>query len=169
MRGWVGVAMLLGAVLVLFSGNAAAHPSVLDITVDDGDQEARFNEEACLPLCPVGSTEVGYLAPVTIVASGGTVSWEATDNVYHLNREYNAQGPANPPDSCISVAIWPGDVGTATFEIRPDGLWAQDPGDEFAPCPRAESLPEGSYVLPYFCAAHGAPQNGFLLVTPPGA
>ncbi len=119
---------------------------------------------ACVDSCRVdGHGQAGFIAPVTEVASGGSLSWGALDGGSHVNVD---GGPGDDADPCFGVfysGLAPSDA--VRFDIVDGALFATTGGETFE-CLNARALADGSFALPYYCILHPALMRGVILVTP---
>lgn len=100
---------------------------------------------ACVPSCEVGSTELAYLPPATLVQSGSVVTWSDTDGVGHSATDRVA--------FCFHVFYPPHGSGSARFDVVDGVLFATD-GSGTAECTSATRTPDGAFALLYECLYH---------------
>jgi plastocyanin len=111
---------------------------------------------ACVPSCGVPSSTLGYVPPVTVVASGATVTWSALDEAHTATAE--------GAPLCFNVGYGPNNPGSATFRVDATSMYARVGATERV-CASATALPDGSFALRYRCVFHGT-MNGVIIVIP---
>lgn len=113
---------------------------------------------ACSQNCTIAGSSTAYNPPVLELASGSSVVWTSTD-IGHIN----ADGVLNG-DACFIAVYSTEDASSpTTFEIVGNTLEATVDGETLA-CNTASRLPDGSFVLPYYCVIH-TPMRGALVIT----
>lgn len=117
---------------------------------------------ACADPCTITSSLYAYIAPVTEVASGGSVVWTSIDGS-HPTQEQQLLGGSGP--LCLDVAVSSVSASPAvTFDIADGGLSATTNGNTL-PCTAALAIGDLGFVLPYQCQLHPNMQAA-LVVTP---
>lgn len=109
--------------------------------------------EACAPSCTVQGLYLGYASPVTILTSGSSVTWVFLDPLAAAHTATSSTGGS----ACMNMAFNAAHAVTGQFVIQDEGLHALTPsvtGTRDALCTEASPLPDGTYVLPYFCLYH---------------
>lgn len=101
---------------------------------------------ACVPLCDVPSTTNAFLPPVVVVASGGTVTWSATDGIPHTATAL--------PGLCFHAAYSKTSPGQATFRVENGAVYAKTPDKPEKACANAEPLPGNAFRIHYECLYH---------------
>lgn len=99
----------------------------------------------CVPTCSVPAATPGYAAPLLVVNSGDTITWNA------LDQPHTATESATRP--CFSVAFG-GSAGSAAFQIVGGQLVAQQAATVPKTCASAQANPDGSFLVQYHCAYH---------------
>lgn len=117
---------------------------------------------ACADPCVVQSSSAAYLPALVEVAAGSAVTWKSIDTT-HISVDGLGVGDE---DACFRASA---NVPTLVrFDIVGGVLHAtQTSGAQSVtkPCATAEALPDGSFVVQYYCALH--PQmRATLVVTP---
>lgn len=120
----------------------------------------------CDAACTISANAAGYVLPAVIVTSGAVVTWTSTDST-HVNRDglplVGAQGTCISGDSFHPLA---GPV-SEKLEIVGGVLYATKQGvptPTAVACTGATALPDGSFLLPYYCSLHPT-MRGALVVT----
>lgn len=123
---------------------------------------------ACVDPCGVNATGVGFLPPVTVLASGSTVTWSTTEETSHSTGD----GTSGTP-SCFHANVGYGEFfAPIKFTIESGALFATTPAFEGDPgetreCTSAQMSPSGQFVLPFQCIVHSW-MRGALVVEPEG-
>ena len=126
-----GLPVALGAAALAFLPSAPAQSTPL----------------ACVDDCSILAHFFAYVAPVTEVASGASVSWESLD-VSHPTGEMGAADPCFRAEMSGSTSSAPVD-----FSIVDGGVVATSDGRS-KPCTTAIDLGGIAYALPYQCLVH---------------
>jgi len=162
-------------VAMMVAPPAQAHVGAMET---NGGESDTVPDQGCVPVCPVQMTSVGNAPAVTVIESGGTVSWEVLSGTYHtatsdVPTEHKAQlvvgGESTLYDSCMNVAIFSPQTASATFRIQGDTLEVFEPGKEdpsWTPCEEALPLEDGSFLLSYHCNDHPRFQQSAIVVLP---
>lgn len=112
----------------------------------------------CADPCVVPSAFPGYVPPVVEIASGNRVVWTTLD-VTHVQ--------VDPGNCFVASASRSGPSAAIRFEAADGALFATGPGPDGAPrtleCTRAVPMPEGGFLLPYFCRLHPNMQAAILV------
>lgn len=116
----------------------------------------------CVPTCEVVSagvrgTRLVFAPPVTVVQTGDTITWTSTDGLSHIASERG--------DDCFFAWFGPGFAGHAHFFVGEGGVHAAEVGQPLARCAEALALPDGSFLLDYWCPLHPE-MVGRILVEP---
>ena len=120
----------------------------------------------CDSACTIQANALGYVLPVVVVRSGANVTWASTDST-HVNRD--GVPPVGAAGSCIKADSYHPATNTVSeqFDIVDGVLYATKLGvlvpESFA-CTSATKLPDGSFLLPYYCTLHPT-MRGALVVT----
>lgn len=184
MRLWVGIGIATALALGFLSPAAGAHLGPVDVSVDQEHQlaEPSGDDPACAG-CEVLLTPWGNAPPVTVLESGGIVTWKAQVAQTHTaTSDYPTEDKAtlvqgNPyyrTDVCLHVGVTSEDPGRAKFAIR-DGQLAvlyesdfdEDPANQtWVSCEEAIGLEGGAWALSYHCNTHQQFQHAALVVVP---
>lgn len=157
--------------LVIVASSGLAHLGAVEAQPAPADGG---EDPLCLPVCEVATSRAGNAPPVTVVESGGEVTWTVLEGSYHTA---TSNEPTEDTDNhlqnewteagCLDAFVSP----RATVAFRVDGgalevyhLDATDPS--WRTCEEAIGLPDGSFVLSYHCNVHPRFQHGAILVTP---
>jgi hypothetical protein len=120
----------------------------------------------CDAECTIQASAAGYVLPVVVVTSGAVVTWASTDST-HVNRD--GLPPAGPVGTCIQSDSFHPLTGTVSekLEIVDGVLYATKQGEPIPTpiaCTGATKLPDGSFLLHYYCVLHPT-MRGALVVT----
>jgi len=114
----------------------------------------------CSADCEVSGGAQGYLPPVLVMSNGADVHWVTNDGGPHANT-------AAFSDPCISpdqVSFGPnGGSADVRMDIVGSELQSTINGSTVT-CTGAVALPDGSFVLHYFCVLHPTQMKAALLV-----
>jgi plastocyanin len=111
---------------------------------------------ACTGTCVVAGSSLGFTPPVVQLKSGASIEWTSSDTG-HVNADGLSGG-----GSCIRVSYGPGSPSTPVqLDIVAGGV-VNGGG---TPCATAAQLPDGSFVLPYYCVIHPV-MRGVIVVSP---
>lgn len=117
----------------------------------------------CDAECSIDSNAFGYQLPVTLVASGAAVTWRSLDTV-HVTLDGAGFGEDR---SCFTVVHNRVEPSPAVrFDVAGGVLTAttlSEAGTSTEECVNASPLPDGAFVLPYFCSLHPS-MRGVLVV-----
>lgn len=181
MRLQASVLGVVTAALLLAPG-AGAHLGAVDVhSSSSGDEPPRA---LCLPVCKTRTTTFGNAPPLTVVESGGNVTWTVTEGRYHSatsdvptedKRQLVVEAQGTIRDSCLSLLIWNTGPSNATFQINEtqrngsqlEVLQSDEPNASWTPCPEAIPVRDGSFFLSYHCNVHPRFQHAGILVVPP--
>lgn len=160
------------AVLVIVSSGGLAHLGAVE--VEPTPAEGGGEDPLCLPVCEVATSRTGNGPPVTVVESGGEVTWTVLEGSYHTatsnepaqDTDEHLQNQGTDP-GCLDAFVSP--RATVAFRIDADALEvyhldAEDPS--WQTCEEAIGLPDGSFLLSYHCNVHPRFQHGAILVVP---
>lgn len=186
MRLWVSVG-IAAVVLGLLAPGAGAHLGAVDVSVDEEHQLAAASssseEGSCVGPCEVLMTPWGNAPPVTVLESGGTVTWKAQIAQTHTatsdypieDKDNLVQGqPYYRTDVCLHVGVNSDSPGKARFAIRGGQLAVLYESDfdeppenqDWVTCEEAIGLEDGAWALSYHCNTHQEFQHGLLVVVP---
>jgi hypothetical protein len=115
----------------------------------------------CSGTCKVESFLGGYVPPVLEVTNASEVVWGSLDSS-HSSWETPLVGTTS---SCFRVAMTSNDDSRPVkFEIQGSHVVAtvSSTTDQ---CDAATPLPDGSFLVPYYCPIHPS-MRGFILVSP---
>lgn len=98
----------------------------------------------CVPSCEVMSAPIAFVPPATVVTSGATVTWSATDGSAHT---------ATGPDGCFHVAYGRAKDASATFTLVDGGVSVTTSQGRTSFC-AGTPLEGGAVLLSYVCIYH---------------
>lgn len=113
---------------------------------------------SCADPCVVPSSFAGYAPPVVEIAPGNRILWTTLD-VTHVQVDagncFVTTASRNSPSAAIR------------FDVVDGALFATGPGPDgvvrTTECTRAVPLPEGGFLLPYYCRLHPSMQAAILV------
>lgn len=118
----------------------------------------------CDAECAIDANAFGYQLPVTHLQSGAVVTWRSLDSV-HVTLDGSGFGDEEACFVAIHNRLEPSTP--IRFDIVAGALTATAlTGDAEVPlaCVTASPLPDGSFVLPYYCDLHPT-MRGLLIVS----
>lgn len=139
------------ALLAIAIALAAAAPSIA--------APSGAGPPTCVDPCTITTTDAGYVAPLTEIASGTSVRWVSASG------SHPTSNAVDPPARCFLVAAGPGVTPVPVrFDIAGSTVRATT-GQVTLDCSTAVALPTGGYVLPFQCLLHPW-MHGSLLIEP---
>jgi len=107
---------------------------------------------ACASPCVISASgQTGYVAPVTDIATGTSVSWFTTEDNTHPTTEGIAAGSVGCFDAKITMEA---PTAPVRFDLAGGGLTATSDTLGTQTCVSAVALPDGSAALFYHCRLH---------------
>lgn len=121
---------------------------------------ARATPAECASPCTIETLALGYVLPVTEIASGTEVLWQTSDSA-HPTADFGS-----PSARCFQVSVGAGvDPVPVRFDVTGGGVEATQNG-QTKPCTLVGQLPTGGWVVPFHCLLH--PHMVGTLVVAPG-